>query len=127
MHLNLVQLHGCIEKRPRKDEYLFSPESFPSHGHTARPPGEAADVRACRPKAAFAENRGSDQETHGPASQGLRVENGKRPRGARGIRLADSWIEGECGPSENAFHLAVHELRCHGTSIMAILCVFPSQ
>ena len=50
---DLVQLHGCIEKRPRKPEYLFSLNlSLPTG--TLHATGEAADVRACV-KAAFAE------------------------------------------------------------------------
>jgi ribosome-associated translation inhibitor RaiA len=50
---DLVQLHGNIEKRPRKEEYLFSLNlSLPTG--TLHATGEAADVRACV-KAAFAE------------------------------------------------------------------------
>jgi len=50
---DLVQLHGCIEKRPRKQEYLFSLNlSLPTG--TLHATGQAADVRACV-KAAFAE------------------------------------------------------------------------
>ena len=50
---DLVQLHGNIEKRPRKPEYLFSLNlSLPTG--TLHATGEAADVRACV-KAAFAE------------------------------------------------------------------------
>ncbi|MCU1341245.1 MAG: sigma-24, subfamily [Candidatus Acidoferrum typicum] len=50
---DLVQLHGTIEKRPRKEEYLFSLNlSLPTG--TLHATGEAGDVRACV-KAAFAE------------------------------------------------------------------------
>ena len=50
---DLVQLHGSIEKRSRKKEYLFSLNlSLPTGMLHAT--GEAADVRACV-KAAFAE------------------------------------------------------------------------
>jgi ribosome-associated translation inhibitor RaiA len=50
---DLVQLHGSIEKRPRKEEYLFSLNlSLPTGALHAT--GVAADVRACV-KAAFAE------------------------------------------------------------------------
>ena len=50
---DLVQLHGSIEKRPRREEYLFSLNlSLPTG--TLHATGEAADVRACV-KAAFAE------------------------------------------------------------------------
>ncbi len=50
---DLVQLHGSIEKRPRKKEYLFSLNlSLPTG--TLHAVGEAVDVRACV-KAAFAE------------------------------------------------------------------------
>ena len=50
---DLVQLHGSIEKRARKPEYLFSLNlSLPTG--TLHAIGEAADVRACV-KAAFAE------------------------------------------------------------------------
>jgi ribosome-associated translation inhibitor RaiA len=50
---DLVQLHGSIEKRPRKREYLFSLNlSLPTG--TLHATGEAVDVRACV-KAAFAE------------------------------------------------------------------------
>jgi ribosome-associated translation inhibitor RaiA len=50
---DLVQLHGTIEKRARKEEYLFSLNlSLPTG--TLHATGEASDVRACV-KAAFAE------------------------------------------------------------------------
>jgi ribosome-associated translation inhibitor RaiA len=50
---DLVQLHGNIEKRPRKQEYLFSLNlSLPTG--TLHATGEATDVRACV-KTAFAE------------------------------------------------------------------------
>jgi ribosome-associated translation inhibitor RaiA len=50
---DLVQLHGSIEKRTRREEYLFSLNlSLPTG--TLHATGEAADVRACV-KAAFAE------------------------------------------------------------------------
>jgi ribosome-associated translation inhibitor RaiA len=50
---DLVQLHGSIEKRPRKKEYLFSLNlSLPTG--TLHATGEAADVRTSV-KAAFAE------------------------------------------------------------------------
>jgi ribosome-associated translation inhibitor RaiA len=50
---DLVQLHGSIEKRPRKQEYLFSLNlSLPTG--TLHAIGEAVGVRACV-KAAFAE------------------------------------------------------------------------
>jgi ribosome-associated translation inhibitor RaiA len=50
---DLVQLHGIIEKRPRKQEYLFSLNlSLPTG--TLHATGEAVEVRACV-KAAFAE------------------------------------------------------------------------
>lgn len=50
---DLVQLHGNIEKRPRKQEYVFSLNlSLPTG--TLHAVGVAPDVRACV-KAAFAE------------------------------------------------------------------------
>jgi ribosome-associated translation inhibitor RaiA len=50
---DLVQLHGSIEKRPRRQEYLFSLNlSLPTGRLHAT--GEAAGVRACV-NAAFAE------------------------------------------------------------------------
>jgi len=50
---DLVQLHGNIEKRSRKEQYLFSLNlSLPTG--TLHATGEAPDVRACV-KAAFAE------------------------------------------------------------------------
>jgi ribosome-associated translation inhibitor RaiA len=50
---DLVQLHGMIEKQPRREEYLFSLNlSLPTGRLHAT--GQAADVRACV-KAAFAE------------------------------------------------------------------------
>lgn len=53
---DLVQLHGTIEKRSRKEEYLFSLNlSLPTGSLHAT--GEATDVRACV-KAAFAEIEG---------------------------------------------------------------------
>jgi ribosome-associated translation inhibitor RaiA len=53
---DLVQLHGNIEKRSRKEEYLFSLNlSLPTG--TLHATGEAADVRACV-KTAFTEIEG---------------------------------------------------------------------
>ena len=53
---DLVQLHGNIEKRSRREEYLFSLNlSLPTG--TLHATGEAADVRACV-KAAFSEIEG---------------------------------------------------------------------
>ena len=50
---DLVQLHGTIEKRPRKEEYLFSLTLYLPTG-TLHATGEGTDVRACV-KIAFAE------------------------------------------------------------------------
>ena len=50
---DLVQLHGTIEKRSRKEEYLFSVTLYLPTG-TLHATGEGADVRACV-KASFAE------------------------------------------------------------------------
>ena len=50
---DLVQLHGTIEKRPRKEQYVFSLTLYLPTG-ALHATGEAADVRACV-KTAFAE------------------------------------------------------------------------
>jgi ribosome-associated translation inhibitor RaiA len=50
---DLVQLHGTIEKRSRKEEYVFSLTLYLPTG-TLHATGEGDDVRACV-KAAFAE------------------------------------------------------------------------
>jgi ribosome-associated translation inhibitor RaiA len=50
---DLVQLHGIIDKHPRKEEYQFTLNlSLPTA--TLHATGEGSDVRACA-KAAFAE------------------------------------------------------------------------
>jgi len=50
---DLVQVHGTIEKRPRKEEHLFSLTLYLPTG-TLHATGEGKDVRACV-KAAFVE------------------------------------------------------------------------